>query len=163
MLLSEILEPDMALARLRARSRKQVLGDIASRINRARPEYSTLEIVDGLIARERLGSTAICGSALPHCRIPERAEDGTVRAPGALAAVASLDAPIDFDANDGMEVDLLFVLLVVGEANGQHLQLLAQVARIIRSSGVCDKLRGARSGADMLQMIKGAEALSADA
>ena len=163
MLLSEILEPRMVLAQLPARSRRQVLGDVAARIGGARPEYGASEILDGLMARERLGSTAICGAALPHCRIPERAEDGTVRGRGALAALASLAAPLDFGGGDGRGVDLLFVLVVVGEADGQHLRLLAQVAHIIRSAGVCDELRGAGSADEMLRIIKSAEALAADA
>ena len=49
----------------------------------------------------------------------------------------------DFDAPDDVPVDLLFVLLVPGEAHQEHLSILADIARRLSDPSFCEQLRGA--------------------
>ena len=64
---------------------------------------------------------------------------------GALGALLTLEDAIDFDAPDDQPVDLLFVLLVPEEANQQHLDILAGIARLFSQPDYCSALRAADS------------------
>ena len=58
---------------------------------------------------------------------------------------ARLTAPIDFQAVDGLPVDLVFLLLSPPDAGADHLKALASVSRAFRDRRRVAKLRGARS------------------
>ena len=95
------------------------------------------QVLDHLIAREKLGSTGLGqGIAIPHCRVGD--------CPEPLGTLISLEEPIPFDAPDDRAVDLLFVLLVPEEAHQQHLDILATVASLFSQADFCSRLRGAR-------------------
>jgi len=75
--------------------------------------------------REQLGSTGFGRNvAIPHARI------GGLSRPG--AAVIRLEKPVDFDAADGMPVDLVFGLLSPDGAGAVHLHALASISRMMR-------------------------------
>jgi PTS system nitrogen regulatory IIA component len=75
--------------------------------------------------REQLGSTGFGRNvAIPHARIA-----GLTRP---VAAVIRLDAPVEFEAADGMPVDLVFGLLSPDGAGATHLQALAAISRMMR-------------------------------
>jgi nitrogen PTS system EIIA component len=95
-------------------------------------------VADRLAEREKLGSTGFGnGVAIPHARI-----DGL---PGVRGFFVRLAQPIDFDAVDGLPVDLVFALLSPADAGGDHLKALARVSRRLRHAPFLAKLRGAGS------------------
>ena len=92
------------------------------------------EIFDCLVARERLGSTALGqGVAMPHGR------HASVSA--ATGAFIRLKEPIEFDAPDNKPVSLVFVLLVPEAATSEHLELLAHLAGRFSEKSVRDALQ----------------------
>ncbi|MYN12978.1 PTS transporter subunit EIIA [Pusillimonas sp. TS35] len=81
-------------------------------------------VFHSLIARERLGSTALGHHvAIPHGRIKDLKEP--------CAAFIRLVDPVRFDSTDGRMANLLFVLLVPETATQLHLDLLAEIARLM--------------------------------
>lgn len=131
--LTELVKRDAVLPTLRASGKKQVLQEIA---NRARDAYglTARRVFEGLIAREKLGSTAMgYGVAIPHARI-----EGLDRIVGVFAR---LERPVDFEAADGEAVDLVFALLAPEEAGADHLRALARVSRFLRDGETRTKLR----------------------
>ena len=97
-------------------------------------------IFDQLIAREKLGSTGLGkGIAIPHCRAANCQEP--------LGTLVTLEDPVDFDAPDDRPVDLLFVLLVPEAAHQEHLDILANIARLFSQPDYCERLRAAKSDA----------------
>jgi PTS system nitrogen regulatory IIA component len=62
-----------------------------------------------------------------------------------IGLVAKLAQPIDFQAIDGMPVDLVFLLLSPPDAGVEHLKALARVSRKLRDRAFVAKLRGANS------------------
>ena len=87
-----------------------------------------------LLERERLGSTGVGdGVAIPHGKLPELGH--------LFALFARLDAPVDFDAVDGVPVDLLFLLLAPESAGADHLKALTKVSRYLGDAEVCARLR----------------------
>jgi PTS system nitrogen regulatory IIA component len=132
--LSQILTPGCTLCRAPASSQKRLFQLIAGLVSKDRLFLQESDVFNRLLAREKLGSTALgSGIAIPHCRI-ERCTD-------ALGSLITLEEPLDFGAPDGRPVDLVFALLVPEDANQQHLDLLAGLARLFQQSAFCDALR----------------------
>ncbi len=104
------------------------------------------EVVTALVAREKLGSTALgSGIALPHARI-----DGLDR-PFGLFAV--LRPAVQFDAIDEQPVDLVvLILLPVHMAEGQ-LRPMACAARRLRDTTLTAKLRKTRGAAALYDLL----------
>jgi len=76
-----------------------------------------------------LGSTGFGrGVAIPHARIP-----GLQRP---VAVFLRLDVPVDFNAADGLPVDVVFGLLSPEAAGATHLQALASISRLMRDDAM---------------------------
>lgn len=122
---------------LSAPSKAKVLQTIARRAGTALGIPETI-IFDALLRREALGSTGVGeGVAIPHTPVP-----GVTKATGWLA---KLGKTIEFDAIDGLPVDIVFVLLTPGNVQKNHLNVLACVARRLRSQDVLQSIRTAKS------------------
>jgi PTS system nitrogen regulatory IIA component len=103
-------------------------------------------VFDNLFAREKLGSTGLGqGVAIPHGRIK-----GLKEAAGALVR---LKEPIPFEAPDGQNVVLIFVLLVPDRATDLHLQILSELAQMFSDRPLRERLLGAASAAELHQLI----------
>ncbi|KPB89653.1 PTS IIA-like nitrogen-regulatory protein PtsN [Pseudomonas syringae pv. maculicola] len=127
-------------------SKKRVLEEIANLIGREVQGMDSDTVFTSLVAREKLGSTGFGnGIAIPHCRLPGCDEP--------VSAVIHLANPIDFDAIDGAPVDLLFVLLVPQAATDAHLELLRQIASMLDRADVRERLRSAKSGEALYQVV----------
>lgn len=145
--LSQLLSPALCFAQIEGGSQKRVFEFISKEISDRVEDLSYAEIFDALSARERLGSTGLGeGVAIPHCRLSHDEFAGT-------AAIVTLDKPIGFDAIDQKPVDLLVFLLVTGEANQAHLDLLAKLAKVLSESESRDALREARNGAELHSLL----------
>jgi len=93
-------------------------------------------VSSALLKREELGSTGVGnGVAIPHVRLEQ------VKKP--FSIMARLKHPIDFDAIDGQPVDLVCLLLLSKENEPAQLNVLAAVARRLRTPEVLEQLRGA--------------------
>jgi PTS system nitrogen regulatory IIA component len=86
-------------------------------------------VLERIEEREKLGSTGFGrGVAIPHARIP-----GLTRP---VAAFFRLEKPVQFDAADGMPVDLVFGLLSPESAGAAHLHALAAISRMMRDDAL---------------------------
>jgi len=80
-----------------------------------------------------LGSTGFGrGVAIPHARI------GDLNRP--VAAFLRLEAPVAFDAADGMPVRFVFGLLSPEQAGVSHLHALAAISRLMRDERMHEAL-----------------------
>lgn len=104
------------------------------------------QVFDSLFAREKLGSTGLGqGIAIPHGRIKGLKE--------AIGAVIRMKQPIPFDAPDGQNVGLIFVLLVPDRATDLHLQILSELAQMFSDKPFRERLLSAQSTAELHQLI----------
>jgi nitrogen PTS system EIIA component len=125
MSLSQLLRPDAVLAALRVNGRKQALQEMSERAALV-SGLPAREIFDAILQRERLGSTGV-GDRL------ERA--------------------IDFEAPDGLPVDLIFMLIAPEAAGADHLKALAMSARLLRNGGVSPQLRATKDPASLYALL----------
>lgn len=134
--LLDFLDSQAVLPALRVNGKKQALQELAAHAAR----LSGLDentIFEALLQRERLGSTGIGeGIAIPHGKLPGLNK--------IFGLVARLEKPIDFEALDGQQVDILFLLLAPEGAGADHLKALARVARVLREPGLVDRIRATR-------------------
>lgn len=101
------------LCNAQARSKKHCLEILSELLVRPLADTSADDIFESLIERERLGCTGLsAGVAFPHCRV-----DGLEQS---HAALIKLSEAVDFDADDGEPVDLVFGLLVPQEIDDSH-------------------------------------------
>ena len=144
--LEHILTPGRSQVNVPGGSKKRVLEQIANLVARDIPGLDAHDIFESLVAREKLGSTGFGnGIAIPHCRLAGCSVPAS--------ALLRLDAPVDFDALDGAPVDLLFVLLVPEAATEEHLELLRQIAGLLDRADVRERLRQAKDGFDLYQVV----------
>ena len=139
-----------ALSKQSLLSKKRVFERAAEAMGAAL-NLSSETIYRALLAREKLGSTAIGeGIAIPHCRINECSE--------AAGCIVTLQEPIDYGSADGQDVDIIFVLLVPEEATEAHLKLLAALARSFSNAEVRDRVRQTQDPEALKQLLVSGDA-----
>ena len=133
MTVADLLAPGQVVLDLRVPDKRRLIDELARRAAAA-AEVPAEAIAEALAAREELGSTGMgAGIAIPHARLA-----GAARPVGLFAR---LRPALDFDAIDGRKVDLVFLLLLPARAPGDHLDVLACVARRLRDAEVKAALR----------------------
>jgi nitrogen PTS system EIIA component len=150
--LGDFISPDSVVPSLKAKTKKQLLQELASRAARLTglPER---DIFDVLLQRERLGSTGLGqGVAIPHGKIA-----GLKAIVGIFARLAE---PINFEAVDGEPVDIVFLLLAPEAAGADHLKALARISRLLREGQAVEKLRTSRDAAALYAVLTEDEASS---
>jgi nitrogen PTS system EIIA component len=147
MKISDFLSPADVTVETYASNKGRLLQDLATKAA-GRLNLSAEHLTSELLKREALGSTGMGGGvAIPHARIQE------VTKP--FGVLAKLKQPLDFDAIDGLPVDLVFLLLLPGTSESGHLGALASVARKLRESEALVQLRGASKASDLYSAIVG--------
>jgi nitrogen PTS system EIIA component len=103
-------------------------------------------VFDSLFAREKLGSTGLGqGVAIPHGRIKDLKE--------AVGVLVRTTQPIPFDAPDGQNVSLIFVLLVPERATDTHLQILSELAQMFSDKAFREQLLAAPNAPELYKLI----------
>lgn len=104
------------------------------------------KIVDALLAREKLGSTAIGqGIAIPHAK-SEYVEK-------LVAALGISSSGVDFDALDEEPVYIIFLLLAPQDSAGPHLKALASISRLLKDKYFRENLRACKDERSVINLI----------
>lgn len=134
MRITDILPQTRVAINVNAASKKAVLEELARLVASDTPDLTPAQAFDGLVYRERLGSTGLGnGIAIPHGRIEHLS--------ATVGAFLRTESAIDFDAVDGKPVDLFFALFVPQEATDEHLAMLASLAEAFSNDELVGKLR----------------------
>ena len=135
--LTDLLRPEAVLFGLAPANRKALFVQLGATLAE-QTGADRQAMAECLGQREKLGSTGFGGGvAIPHGRV-----DGL---PQIVAVFARLAQPIEFQAVDGVPVDLVWALLSPTGAGAEHLKALARVSRRLRDRPFLAKLRGAAS------------------
>jgi PTS system nitrogen regulatory IIA component len=152
MLISDFIAPDSVEPVLKVKTKKQLLQELSARAAplTGLPERDIFEV---LLQRERLGSTGLGqGIAIPHAKL-----QGLKHIVGVFARLAE---PIDFDAVDGQNVDIVFLLLAPTAAGADHLTALARISRLLREGSAVEKLRASKDAAALYAVLTEGETSS---
>ena len=148
MLLENIIKPDRVLCNANARSKKHCLEILSELLVRSHPEIASEDIFSSLIERERLGCTSLeQGVAFPHCRV-EGLDAG-------VGALMKLSEPVEFDAQDGDAVDLVFGLMVPAEVGAEDQANIRSIAELLSDRELRARLREAKSSNELYETLCG--------
>lgn len=104
------------------------------------------KLVESLMARESLGSTAIGHNiGIPH------AKSECVK--HLVAALGISQKGVDFDSLDGEPVYIFFLLVAPQDTAGPHLKALARISRLTKDKYFRDSLRQAKDEKTILKII----------
>ena len=104
------------------------------------------KLIDSLMARESLGSTAIGqGIAIPHAK--SDCVDKLV------AAFGLSKKGVDFDSLDGEPVYIFFLLVAPQDSAGPHLKALARISRLLKDKYLRDSLRSCEDEKAIIKII----------
>jgi len=135
-----ILKPGSIRCESQVRSKKHALDVLSQMLADAAEGPTPEEVMNALIGRERLGTTALGEAvALPHVRLPGVREN--------VAALLKLAEPVDFGAPDGQPVDLLLGLLVPADSKDAELR---EVDILVKRLNDPELKRALRSASDPL-------------
>ena len=104
------------------------------------------KLMDALMARESLGSTAIGqGIAIPHAK--SDCVDKLV------AAFGLSKKGVDFDSLDGEPAYIFFLLVAPQDSAGPHLKALARISRLLKDKYFRDNLRACTDDKSVIKII----------
>lgn len=150
MVLENLIKPDNVLCNANARSKKHSLEILSELLSRNNPDIAHEEIFALLIKRERLGCTSLQeGVAFPRCRI-----SGIHNSNGALM---KLSAPVDFDAPDGLPVDLVFGLIVPKQIDASHYADIESISVLVADLSLRARLRAVTSSGELYDVWQAAQ------
>lgn len=143
----DILAPEAIVPALKATTKPDALRELATLLATLHPEIDGSRLVQVLLDREALGSTAIGeGIAIPHGKLP-----GVTNV---VAAFGRSEAGVDFDSLDGNPTRLFFLLVAPEDSAGIHLKALARVSRLLKDKGFRDRLVAGGTPEQLFAIIK---------
>lgn len=143
--LGDLIVPEAVVPALKAKSKKQVLQELADKAA-GLTKLDARDIFETMLQRERLGSTGVGrGIAIPHGRM--------AGLKSIVCLFARLEQPVPFEALDDEPVDLIFVLLAPEQAGADHLKALARISRLLREPQTIERLRAAQDRAALYAVL----------
>jgi PTS system nitrogen regulatory IIA component len=133
---------------LQARTKEEVIDELVGLLITAGAieKKSKNKVVEVLLAREALGSTAIGqGIAIPHGKC-----DCVNKLVGGLGVSK---AGINFDSLDGEPAYIFFVLVAPIDSAGPHLKALARISRILKDKYFRDTLKTSKDEKSVLKLV----------
>jgi len=146
MMIKEILPLSRVVPDADLHSKKAALEHLSEILGTECENLTSMEIFEGLLERERLGSTGLGnGIAIPHGRMA-----GITETKGAFMKVQE---GVDFDAVDNKPVDMFFALLVPEESTDEHLNILSRLAEMFSDKDFLERLRSENEPENIFNML----------
>lgn len=124
-MLAELLHIERVRVGLESSSKDAALLTVASLLTMPEDAANVESVYEVLVERERLASTGVgSGVAIPHGRCDDFDE--------LRAAVAVCPGGVDFEAVDGLPVQIIVAIIGPRSIPQKHLAALAGVSRVLR-------------------------------
>jgi PTS system nitrogen regulatory IIA component len=144
--IAEILPLEAVLPDLQADTQEAALAELIAPLIALYPELNGHDLMHTLCERERMGSTAVGeGIAIPHGKV--------VGLEALLLVVGRSRDGIPFHAPDKKPCHIFFLILTPEHRAGQHLRLLAQIARRAKEPVFRSKILLAKSREEIRQAV----------
>lgn len=145
MRIAQFLTPERSLM-LRSKSKAGALRTLVKAVCRQHPELLLDDVLDRIESREREISTLIApGVALPHARLP--------RLDAPIVAAGLHRSGIQWQGAPSERARLIILVLGSEEEPNQHIQLLAEIARLVKADTKLNAVLSARNGKALYQAL----------
>ena len=132
---------------LQASEKQEILRELVDVLADVKDIGDKKVILKALLERESLGSTGIGqGIAIPHGKTDKIKE--------LVSVLAISKKGVNFEALDGENVYIFFLLVAPKDAAGPHLKALAQISRMLRDTYFCDLLRRCETPEQVYELIR---------
>ncbi len=132
---------------LQATEKQEILKELVDVLAEVKDIGDKKVILKALLERESLGSTGIGqGIAIPHGKTDKIKE--------LVSVLAISKKGVNFEALDGENVYIFFLLVAPKDAAGPHLKALAQISRMLRDTYFCDLLRRCETSEQIYDLIR---------
>jgi len=148
MKIMEFLSKKAVVMDIKSTKKEEVLAELADALISAGDieKRCRAKLIEALMAREALGSTAIGqGVAIPHAK-----SDCVDRL---IAAFGLCKRGVDFDSLDGEPAYLFFLLVAPQDSAGPHLKALARISRLLKDKYFRDSLCQATDDKTIFKII----------
>ncbi|MDY7030642.1 MAG: PTS sugar transporter subunit IIA [Thermodesulfobacteriota bacterium] len=142
----DILHRDSIILNLSSQNKKEILEELVSAVVKQDKRINKAELIEVLLERERLGSTAIGdGIAIPHGKLKN--------IDSLLASFGRSVKGVDFESMDSKPTHLFFLLVAPENSAGVHLRALARISRLLKNSSFRENLMEAESKEELFNSI----------
>ena len=148
MKISDFLHSKAVTAELKATTKKEVIEELVDILIDAGALEKKIKtkLIETLLAREALGSTAIGqGIAIPHGKCENVAK--------LTAALGISKKGIDFDSLDGEPAYIFFLLVAPIDSAGPHLKALARISRLLKDKYFREHLKTSKDEKAILKLV----------
>jgi nitrogen PTS system EIIA component len=148
MKIMDFLSKDAIIPDIKSAKKEDVIKELVEALINAgainKPDSPKL--LEALMARESLGSTAIGqGIAIPH------AKSECVNK--LVAAFGLSKKGVDFDSLDGDLAYIFFLLVAPQDSAGPHLKALARISRLLKDKYFRDRLRNCHDRDSIIEIV----------
>ncbi len=155
MKLSEYADPGLVVTEIEPGDVGEILAQLVAPLVPAGFVSSTSEVVSALSAREKVLSTGIgSGIAVPHAICAALS--------GPCLVIGLSPSGIEFRAMDEQPVNVFFVLLSPPDHAGNHIRMLARIARLARHVEFVDALRTCGDPQEVVSQLESYEQSTSD-
>ena len=150
MQIMEFLSKKAILADIKSTKKEEVIKELVDALVAAGEieKRCRNKLIDALMTRESLGSTAIGqGIAIPHAK-----SDCVDKL---IAAFGLSKKGVDFDSLDGELAYIFFLLVAPQDSAGPHLKALARISRLLKDKYFRDSLRACQDDKSIVKIIAG--------
>ncbi|WP_404353246.1 fructose-specific PTS transporter subunit EIIC [Exiguobacterium aurantiacum] len=151
--ITDLLKKDTIQLNLRSRSKAEVIEELVDVLDRAGKLSDRNGYRDAILAREAQSTTGLGeGIAIPH------AKTKAVKQP---AIAFGRSEGIDYEALDGQNSRLFFMIAAGEHANNEHLETLSKLSVFLMDPAFQERLYAATSEDDVIRAIEEKEAAEA--
>ena len=145
MKVGDLLQPQLINLELKATSKAEAIGELASLMANAGFLDDAQAYIGAVMEREAVGSTGVgMGVAIPHGKSKAVLE--------ACVAFGKSESGVDFNGPDG-PAHLIFLIAVPENADNHHLKILAKLSRMLIHEEVRTQLKQATSSVEVLNTL----------
>jgi fructose PTS system EIIBC or EIIC component len=146
MRITELLTRETILLSMSASSKLDAVDELVGVLERAGKITDRKVFKDAIIIREEQSTTGVGdGIAIPHAK--------TSVVKDAAIVFGRSHAGVDYESLDGLPAHLFFMIAAPEGANNTHLEALARLSTILMKADAREKLLGAKSADDVLDII----------
>ena len=147
MQVSDFIRDDLVVLDLKASSKEDAIRQLTQRLHDVGAVRDVEDFFREVMEREKLGTTAVGhGVSLPHART-EKLDDIVV-------AMGRCNNGVDFGAEDGQPVKLIFLIGTPLKEVNRYLKLLAGLSRMLRRKEVRHALLAARNAEEVRKAME---------